>query len=246
MAASGTPEMMSGVRASSMRIEFDLVHDAEVVPALHAVLQANGHVVAQVVEAELGVGAVGDVGGVGRPPLGLGHHRADHADADPQRVVDGLHPFGVAARQVVVDRDQVDAVPGERVEVDGRHGGEGLPLAGLHLGDLAGVERHGSDELDVEQPQTELAAAHLADHREGLLEEVVERLGLVALQARLELVGLRAELRVGELLDLRLEQADAAGLALHRLHCAALADAKDLVEEVSAHEHARGLVWATP
>ena len=43
----------------------DLVHDAEVVAALHAVRQADGHVVAQVVEAELGVGAVGHVGRVG-------------------------------------------------------------------------------------------------------------------------------------------------------------------------------------
>ena len=224
----------------------DLVHDAEVVPALDAVVQAHGHVVAQVVEAELGVGAVGDVGGVGLPPLGLGHHRADDADGDPEGVVDGPHPVRVAAGQVVVDRDQVDAPPGQRVEVDGRDGGEGLPLAGLHLGDLAGVKRDGPDELHVEQPQAELPASDLADHGEGLLEEVLERLGLVALEARLELVGLGQQLRVGELLDLRLEEADAADLALHRLHGATFADAKDLVDEVSAHELARGLGWATP
>ena len=61
----------------------------------------------------------------------------------------------------------------------------------------------------------------------------------VALEARLELVGLRAQLGVGELLDLRLEAADAADLALHRLHGAALADAKDLVDEISAHGNSR-------
>ena len=42
------------------RVHF--VHDAEVVPALHAVVQVELHVVAQVVEAEFVVGAVGDVG----------------------------------------------------------------------------------------------------------------------------------------------------------------------------------------
>src|SRR6202012_3895042 len=42
----------------------DLVHDGEVVPALDALLQPPGHVVAQVVEPELVVGAVGDVGRV--------------------------------------------------------------------------------------------------------------------------------------------------------------------------------------
>ena len=44
----------------------DLVDDREVVPALHQIGQRVRHVVAQVVEAELVVGAVGDVGGIGR------------------------------------------------------------------------------------------------------------------------------------------------------------------------------------
>ena len=43
----------------------DLVDDREVVVALDALLERVRHVVAQVVEAELGVGPVGDVGGVG-------------------------------------------------------------------------------------------------------------------------------------------------------------------------------------
>ena len=40
----------------------DLVDDAEVMTTLHAILQVELHVVAQVVEAEFVVGAVGDVG----------------------------------------------------------------------------------------------------------------------------------------------------------------------------------------
>ena len=51
----------------------DLVDDAEGMAALHDLLERAGHVVAQVVEAELRVGAVGDVGGVGLAPL-LGAH----------------------------------------------------------------------------------------------------------------------------------------------------------------------------
>ena len=44
------------------RIHF--VDDGEVMPALHAVLQVELHVVAQVIEAEFVVGAVGDIGAV--------------------------------------------------------------------------------------------------------------------------------------------------------------------------------------
>ena len=46
----------------------DLIHDGVVVAALHAVVHAVGQVITQVVETELGVGAIGDIGGVG-----LGH-----------------------------------------------------------------------------------------------------------------------------------------------------------------------------
>ena len=56
--------MMSGVRASSIRIEVHFVDDGEVVAALDHLFGRIFHIVAEIVEAELVVGAVGDVGGV--------------------------------------------------------------------------------------------------------------------------------------------------------------------------------------
>ena len=117
---------------------------------LDLLLEADRHVVAQVVEAELGVGAVGDVGGVGRALLLVGLHVLQHADGEAEGGVDRAHPLGVAAGEVVVDGDDVDALAGERVEHDGERAGQRLALAGLHLGDRAGVEDHAADHLDVE------------------------------------------------------------------------------------------------
>ncbi len=88
----------------------DLVDDGVVVPALHHRLQVELHVVAQVVEAELVVGAVGDVAGIGVLALGVGHVVLDHADGEAEEAVDLAHPLGVAAGQVVVDGDDVDAL----------------------------------------------------------------------------------------------------------------------------------------
>ena len=96
----------------------------------------------------------------------------DHAE----EAVDAAHPLGVAAGQVVVDRDDVDALAGERVEVGGQRGDQRLAFAGLHLGDLAAVEDHAADQLDVEVPHVQRAAARLADDGEGLGQQVVERL----------------------------------------------------------------------
>ena len=58
----------------------DLVHDRVGVAALDEPLLRDGHVVAQVVEAELGVRAVGDVRRVRLPALRERHHVLDGAD----------------------------------------------------------------------------------------------------------------------------------------------------------------------
>jgi hypothetical protein len=63
----------------------DLVDDGVGEAALHALARRIDHVVAQVVEAEFVVGAVGDVGGVGRLLLVVRHLRKVDADREPRK-----------------------------------------------------------------------------------------------------------------------------------------------------------------
>ncbi len=221
----------------------DFVDDAVVVAALDLVLELELHVVAEIVEAELVVGAVGDVGAVGLAALLVGEVVDDDADGEAEEAVDLAHPFGVALGEVVVDGDDVDAAAGEGVEVAGKRGDEGLAFAGLHLGDLAGVEDHAADELDVEVAHADGAAAGFADDGEGFGEDGVEgglfggvdgvevvlgAIGGVELlggdgvgYALAEFGGLGAELVVGERLHGGLEGVDllddAAACALRRV-----------------------------
>ena len=97
---------------------------------------------------------------------------------EAEAAVDRRHPLGVAAGQVVVDGHDVDALAGERVERDGERGGQRLALAGLHLGDRAAVQHHAADHLDVEVAHAHRAARRLADDRERLGQQVVERLAV--------------------------------------------------------------------
>ena len=152
----------------------DLVHDRVGVASLDGPLQRRRHVVAQVVEAELGVRAVGDVGGVGLLALGERHLVADERRPHAERLVDRPHPLGVALGEVVVDRDEVDAGARQGVQVERQRRDERLPLAGLHLGDVALVEHDGAHDLDVEGPHPDGALRGLPDGREGLEDEVVE------------------------------------------------------------------------
>ena len=66
----------------------DLVDDRELVAALDLLLERRRHVVAQVVEAELGVRPVGDVGGVGDLLVLVGLHVLQDADLHAEPVVD--------------------------------------------------------------------------------------------------------------------------------------------------------------
>ncbi len=55
-----------------------LVHNGEIQLALEAFAGMGGHVVAQVIEAEFVVGAIGNVRRVGSPLVGVVHLRQDH------------------------------------------------------------------------------------------------------------------------------------------------------------------------
>ena len=143
--------------------------------ALHEAFERDGHVVAQVVEAELGVRPVRDVGVVRLLARPERHHVLDRAGAHAEHLEDGLRPLLVALGEVVVDRDEVRAAAGERVQVQRLRRDERLALAGLHLGDVALVEDDAAHQLHVEEADADRALEGLANGRERLEEEVVER-----------------------------------------------------------------------
>ena len=97
------------------------------------------------------------------------------------------HPLGVVLGQVVVDGDDVHALARQRVEVRRQGRDQRLALTGLHLGDVAEVQRRAAHDLDVEVALAEHPLGGLADGRERLGHQVVE--GLAVGEPLLELVG---------------------------------------------------------
>ena len=113
----------------------------------------------------------------------------ENPGAQAKEPVELSHALGVAAREVVVHRDQVDAASGEGVQVDGKRRDQGLALACRHLGDASFVEHHAADKLDVEVDHVpgvlvvadhELHPDHTAGrvlhHRKGFGEDLVQAL----------------------------------------------------------------------
>ena len=167
--------MTRGIRASSIRIESASSTRAKWYVPLRAAARLEGERVAQVVEARLLGGEVGDVAGVGPLPLGDGHPLLHEADRQPEPLVDRPHPGGVPPGEVVVEGEDVRAPAREGLQEDGRHRGERLPLAGGHLGDLPLREGEAGQDLLVERPLAEGAPGRLAGEGKGLGSLRVDR-----------------------------------------------------------------------
>ena len=128
----------------------------------------------------------------------------DHPDREPEEIVQRRHPLGVAARQVIVDGDDVDPAPEKSVRVDGQRRDERFAFARFHLGDLALVQHVAAHDLYVEMAHVEDALTGFAADRKDFGQHVVKR--LACRQAFAEGRRLGRQLGIAEGRNLRLER----------------------------------------
>ncbi len=184
----------------------NLIDDGEVVTALDEVIQAHRHVVAQVIEAEFVVRAVGDVARVLFAPLRGRQAGGDRACRHAKEAVDATHELRLIGGQVVVDGHNMDALAGDRVQVGGQGCHEGLTFTGLHLRDVAQMKGSAAHDLHVVVALAERAHRGLSHGGEGFWQKVIER--FTGVVARAELLGLPLELLVAHVLKDVLELVD--------------------------------------
>ncbi len=170
------------------------------------VLEPEFHVVAQIVEAELVVGAVSDVAEIGLLPLHVVEVVDDDADGQAEKTIDLAHPLGVAPGEVIVDRDHVHSVAGQCIEINGEGRDQRLAFAGLHLGDHAAMQYNTAHQLHVEMALPQGALRRLPHGRESVDQDVVE-LGPIG-ELLLELLGPCPQLVIGHRFELRLQFVD--------------------------------------
>ena len=174
----------------------DLVDDGEGVAALDHVFLIQGHVVTQIVKAHLVVGAVGDVTGIGLAPLLIGQAVDDQAHIQAQETVYLSHPLAVTAGQIVVHRDDVDALARQRVQISRENRHKGLAFTGLHLGDAPLVEHNAADDLDREGLHSQHTPGRFPRRGEGIRKDVVQ--GLALCESGLEFFGFMTQLLIRE------------------------------------------------
>ncbi len=209
--------------------------------ALDHILQPILHIVAQVVEAEFVVSAVGDVARVGFLALAIIHAVHDDASRKAEEVVDLTHPLGVAFGEIVVDGDNVNTEARQRVEIDRQRGDQRFAFAGFHFGDFAFVQDHAADQLHIEMALPDGALRRFAHRGEGRHQHVVERCAVGDLL--LEVGGARPERLVGERGYFRLERIDGIDPRLVALDPPVIGGAEQLAG--NGADHRQVLVWAS-
>ena len=151
-----------------------LVDDRKIERPLDHLVAAIFHIVAQIVEAELVIGGVGDVAVIRLAAEVIDQIGDHHTDAHAEELVNLSHPVGVALGEIIVDRDDMHALAGQRIEIDRERRHQGLALAGPHLGDFAAVERDPADHLHVIMALAQRPFGRLAHRRKGFGQQIVE------------------------------------------------------------------------
>ena len=161
---------------------------------LNGLREVLDHVVPQVVEAELVVGAVRDIGAVSLSPGGgakisqagvvqvggwviyVSGVVLEHADRKAKAMVNRPHPLRVALCEVVVHGHEMRTVAREPVEIKRQRRDERFTFTRLHFRDLALVEHDPAQNLHVERAQADATLRDFAHSRERLGQDVVKRL----------------------------------------------------------------------
>ena len=193
------------------------------------------HIVAQIVEAEFVVGRIGDVGGIGGAALILADVGHDDAGGQPQEAIDLPHPVAVAAGEIVVDGDDMDALALQRVEVGGERRHQRLALTRAHFGDLAAMQHDAAHHLHVEMPHAQHPDGGFAHRGEGFGQQIVQR--LARRQPLAELDGLRGQIRIVQRLHRGFERGDPIDDLAQRLHIAFVGRTEDGLGECAEHGH---------
>ena len=185
-----------------------LVHDGIGVLPLHQIALADDHVIPQIIEAQLVIRAIGNVAGIGLAAVGGLHVMDDQAHGQTHEPMYLAHPLAIAPSQIVVNGNDMDALARQRVQIRGQGRHQRFAFACFHFSDAALMQHDTAQDLHMIGAHSQNAVVRLADGRECLRQQVVQRFALG--QTSLEFVGLAPQLLVGQLTILVLE-------GLHRL-----------------------------
>ena len=86
------------------------------------------------------------------------------------------HPLGITLCQIIVDRDDADALSLQRVQISRKRRDQRLSFSGFHLGDTSLMQYDSANDLYAIVLHAEGPHRRLADDRVCLRQEIIQRL----------------------------------------------------------------------
>ena len=184
----------------------NLVDDGVMQVSLYQLLLVDNHVITQVIKAQLIVGYISNITVISGTPLISCAAVQNHADGQSQSLMYLAHPGRVTMGQIIVDRNDMDALTLQCVQVSRKGGHQGLSFTCLHLGDTSLMQDNTTNQLYPVMLHTKHTLRSLADSREGLYQQIIQ--GLAIGQTLLEFFCLSLQFFIRKLLHLRAERFD--------------------------------------
>ena len=147
-------------------------------PALRHVAKRVFHVVAQIIEAQLVIGGISDIRVISSALFFLGLAALGNAHGKAEKFIGRPHPVSITLGEILVHGNDVHGAAANRVQVRWQDRNKRLALTCTHLGDIAVVQHHASDQLDIECAHAQSAQAGLACYGESLRLQLFECLAI--------------------------------------------------------------------
>ena len=97
-----------------------------------------------------------------------------HANSEIKKLINRTHPLGVTLCQIFIHGDDMNAIVTYCIEIGRQGGNKCLTFTGAHLGNIAIVKNHATDELHIEGTHAQGTYARFPGDGKGFRQQVHE------------------------------------------------------------------------
>ena len=181
----------------------NLVDDGKMKSSLYKLLLVNNHIIPQVVKSQLVVCHISNIAVISCAAFRLIHAVQHNAHSKPKEFVYFSHPFSVTFCQIIIDSDDMNAVPFQSVQICRKSRHKSLSFSCLHLGNSSLMKNNSADQLYSVVTHAQTPEGRFADSRIRFRQKIIQRFSFF--QAFLKFSCLSSEFFIRQRLHLRLQ-----------------------------------------
>ena len=92
--------------------------------------------------------------------------------------MDLTHPLGISFCQVIIDRNDMNALAVQCIQVGRKGGYQCLTFTSLHLRNTSLMQNNAADQLNPIMTHTKNSVCRLTNNRKGFNQQIIQRLSL--------------------------------------------------------------------